>query len=420
MPRKSAPTPTGSPAHKTINLALQGGGAHGAFAWGVLDRLLEDGRLSFEGISGTSAGSMNAVVLASGLLNGGRDGARAALGKFWQAVSEAGSRYSLVRSTPWDRLKGDHWNNDGSLSFQAFKALTNAFSPYQLNPTNFNPLRDILNEQIDFDGINRHKAHQLFLSATNVQTGNVKVFHNHEITVDVVLASACLPFLYQAIEIDGNTYWDGGYMGNPALFPLFYRTEARDVLIVHINPIVRKGTPTTPHDIEDRVNEISFNSALIKELRAVAFVQKLITEGWLKDEYRDHLKYVLIHSLRADDALSDLSAASKLCTDWNFLETLRDRGREAAGVWLERHFDDLGNRQTVDLHTQFLNSGSEMRAYKPPKAPKPLKPLMPQMPLVISGKSPAKPASKTTVFKVPVKKRKSITSRNAVKSGKTS
>ena len=374
MPRKSAAPSSGSKAVKTINLALQGGGAHGAFAWGVLDRLLEDGRLAFEGISGTSAGSMNAVVLAHGLLTGGRDGARAALEKFWRAVSQAGERYSFVRASPWDRLQGNHWNSENSLSFQAFKAMTNAYSPYQLNPTNFNPLRNLLNEQIDFEALNHYQGQKLFLSATNVQSGNVRIFQNPEITVDVVMASACLPFMYQAVEIDGHTYWDGGYMGNPALFPLFYRTDARDVLIVHINPIVRMGTPTTPHEIEDRVNEISFNSALIKELRAVAFVQKLIGDGWLKDEYRDQLKYVLIHSLRADDALADLSAASKLCTDWSFLETLRDRGREATSVWLERHFDDVGKRQTVDLHAQFLDSGSEMRPlstipHGKPKAP---------------------------------------------------
>ncbi len=380
MPRKSKPAAsrpcTRPPVTKikSINLALQGGGAHGAFAWGVLDRLLEDGRITFEGISGTSAGSMNAVVLVSGLIKGGPDGARAALENFWHAVARAGERYSMVRVSSWDRLKGNHWNNDDSLSFQAFKAMTNAFSPYQLNPTNFNPLKDILNEYVDFDALNRHEEQKLFLSATNVQSGNVRIFQNPEITADVVMASACLPFMYQAVEISGHTYWDGGYMGNPALFPLFYRTIARDVLIVHINPIVRAGTPTTPHEIEDRVNEISFNSALIKELRAVAFVQKLIGDGWLKDEYRDQLKYVLIHSLRADDALSDLSAASKLCTDWSFLQTLRDRGREAATVWLDRHYEDVGVRQTVDLHTQFLDSGSEMMPLTPIKPIKPIKP----------------------------------------------
>ena len=380
MPRKPKPAasrPSTRPPVakiKTINLALQGGGAHGAFAWGVLDRLLEDGRITFEGISGTSAGSMNAVVLVSGLIKGGPDGARAALESFWHAVATAGERYSLVRVSPWDRLKGNHWNNDDSLSFQAFKAMTNAFSPYQLNPSNFNPLKDILNEQVDFDALNRHEEQKLFLSATNVQSGNVRIFQNPEITADVVMASACLPFLYQAVEIGGHTYWDGGYMGNPALFPLFYRTIANDVLIVHINPIVRAGTPTTPHEIEDRVNEISFNSALIKELRAVAFVQKLIGDGWLKDEYRDQLKYVFIHSLRADDVLSDLSAASKLCTDWSFLQTLRDRGRTAATVWLDQHFEDVGIRQTVDLHAQFLDSGSEMMPLTPITPIKPTKP----------------------------------------------
>ena len=395
MRRKSAPSRT--TAHgtktKTINLALQGGGAHGAFAWGVLDRLLEDGRLDFEGISGTSAGSMNAAVLVHGMIHGGRDGARAALARFWQAISEAGQRYSLVRTMPWDRLKGDYWNNDSSLSFQTFKAMMNAFSPAQLNPLNFNPLRDILNEQVDFAQINQHKDHKLFLSATNVQTGNVRVFQNHEITVDAVMASACLPFLYRAVEIDGHTYWDGGYMGNPALFPLFYCTDARDVLIVHINPIVRQGTPTTPHEIEDRVNEISFNSALIKELRAVAFVQKLIGDGWLKDEYRDQLKYVLIHSLRADDALADLSAASKLYTDWPFLEMLRDRGRDAAGAWLEKHFDDVGHRQTVDLHAQFLDSGSEMKPLI--RIKEPVKKPVPKGSKTSNKRKPALAAAKT-------------------------
>lgn len=364
MPRKSPASRSRNPAvnakTKTINLALQGGGAHGAFTWGVLDYLLEDGRLKFEGISGTSAGSMNAVVFAYGLHTGGREGARAGLENFWKAVSDAGERYSPVRTWPWERQMG-HWNNDNSLTFQAFKAMTNAFSPYQLNPLNFNPLRDVLTSQVDFDELQNCREIKLFLSATHVQSGNVRVFNTTEITADAVMASACLPFLYQAVEIDGQTYWDGGYMGNPALFPLFYNTDARDVLIVHVNPIVRKGNPTTPHEIDDRVNEISFNSALIKELRSVAFVQKLLDEGWLKPQYQDRLKYVLIHSLRADECLADLSSASKMCSDWPFLVMLRDRGRLAAQEWLERNYDDVGKRQTVDLRTEFLSSGSEMK-----------------------------------------------------------
>jgi len=329
----------------------------------VLDHLLEDGRLIFEGVSGTSAGSMNAVVLAYGLHKNGAKGAQAALENFWKAVSDAGQRYSPVRTLPWDRHMG-HWNNDDSLSFQAFKAMTAAFSPYQLNPMNFNPLRDVLIEQVDFDELNNSDHVKLFLSATNVQTGNVRVFNTDEITADTVMASACLPFLYQSVEIEGQTYWDGGYMGNPSLFPLFYNTDARDVLIVHINPIIRKGNPTTPHEIDDRVNEITFNSALIKELRSVAFVQKLLDEGWLKPQFHDRMKYVLIHSLRADQALEDLSAGSKLCTDWSFLLMLRDRGREAAKEWLKANYESVGKKQTVDLRTEFLNSGSEMQEAK--------------------------------------------------------
>ena len=349
------------PPYKTINLALQGGGAHGAFAWGVLDYLLEDGRLRFDGISGTSAGSMNAVVLAYGLHIGDAASARAALHDFWKAVSDASQKYSPVRAWPWDRQMA-HWNNDNNLTFQMFKAMTNTFSPYQLNPMNFNPLRDLLLQQVDFSELNQCLKTKLFLSATNVRSGNVRIFNTREITIDTVMASACLPTIYQAVDIDGESYWDGGFMGNPALFPLFYETDTRDVLIVHINPIARDTTPTTPNEIDDRVNEISFNSSLIKELRAVAFVQKLLDEGWLKDQYRDQMKYVLIHSLRADETLKDLSSASKVCTEWGFLTTLRDRGRASAKQWLDRHYDDVGIRQTVDLRAEFLNSGSEMKA----------------------------------------------------------
>ena len=374
MPRKST-TPrarktTAPRKQKTINLALQGGGAHGAFAWGVLDHLLEDGRLHFDGISGTSAGSMNAVVLAYGLHIGDADSARAALHNFWKAVSDAGQQYSTVRAWPWDRQMA-HWNNDNDLTFQMLKAMTNTFSPYQLNPMNFNPLRDLLAQQVDFAELNRCQKTKLFLSATNVRSGNVRIFNTREITVDTVMASACLPTIYQAVEIDGESYWDGGFMGNPALFPLFYETDTRDVLIIHINPIARDTTPTTPNEIDDRVNEISFNSSLVKELRAVAFVQRLLDEGWLKEEYRDQMKYVLIHSLRADESLKDLSSASKVCTEWGFLTALRDRGRESARQWLGRHFDDVGIRQTVDLRAEFLNSGSEMKVRSPASALRP-------------------------------------------------
>ena len=338
---------------KKINLALQGGGAHGAFAWGVMDRLLEDGCIEIEGLSGTSAGSMNAVVYAYGKLRGGNEGAREALHNFWKAISDAGQRFSPVKHMPWEHMLHG-WSMDNSMGFAFFKSLTDTFSPYQLNPLNFNPLKDVLESCVDFEELERSQETKLFLSATNVRTGKARVFHTHEITSATVLASACLPYLFQAVEIDGEYYWDGGFMGNPVLYPLFYYTESRDVMIVHINPIERPAPPTMSQEIFNRVNEITFNSSLIKELRAVYFVQKLLDDGWIKDEYRDRLKYVLIHSLRADKALSDLSVASKFASDWKFLTMLRDRGRACAGEWLAQHYNDLGVRASVDLQKEFL------------------------------------------------------------------
>jgi NTE family protein len=353
MAARSAKRKAGRAKPKRVNLALQGGGSHGAFAWGVIDQFLADGRLDIEGLSGTSAGSMNAVVYAYGRLVGGVEGARQALNDFWQSVSRASGQWAPVKRTPWDAVLGS-FAGDNSIAFQAFKAMTGAFSPYQLNPYNLNPLRDLLVKHVDFAALQDCRHTKLFLSATNVRTGRVKVFNTPEITADVVMASACLPQLFQAVEIAGEHYWDGGYMGNPVLFPLFYETESRDVIIIHINPIERDGVPTRAPEIEDRVNEISFNSSLIKELRAVAFVQKLLDDGWLKDEYRDKLKHVLIHSVRADKALADLSVGSKFSVDWGFLTGLRDRGRATASAWLEENFDAIGVRQSVDLRAEFL------------------------------------------------------------------
>ena len=337
---------------KRINLALQGGGAHGAFAWGVMDKFLEDGRIEIEGLSGTSAGSMNAVVYAYGALKG-RDGAREALHNYWQAISDAGQKYSMVKRSPWEQMFGG-WTIDKSMASEGFKLLTSTFSPYQLNPMNFNPLREVLEAHVDFAELDASQTTKLFLSATNVRTGKVKVFHTHEITSDVVLASACLPFLFQAVEIAGEHYWDGGYMGNPVLYPLFYYTDSRDVVILHINPIERPGPPTQSSEIANRVNEITFNSSLIKELRSVYFVQQLLDQGKIKDEFRDEFKYVLIHSVRADNALSDLSVSTKFASEWDFLTMLRDRGRACASEWIENHFNDLGVRSTVDLKREFL------------------------------------------------------------------
>ncbi len=347
-----------SDAHvRPINLALQGGGSHGAFTWGVLDRLLEDGRVSFDGISATSAGAMNAVVYAYGQMRGGTDGARQALHDFWKRVSDSAAPYSPLSMTPLERLMGV--KVEQSSAFMAFESLTRTFSPYQLNPLNINPLRNVLAACVDFAQLQRCDCSKLFLSATNIRTGNVRVFENHELSIEAVLASACLPSLFQAIEIDGSFYWDGGYMGNPSLFPLFYNTDSRDVVVVHINPIFSPDIPRSAPEIADRVNEITFNSALLKEFRAVAFVTRLIEDGWIKDEYRAKLRHMLMHSIRADDALLPLGAASKFNCDWRFLTDLRDRGRATAEQWLGENFIHLGKRATVDLVAEYLNPRDE-------------------------------------------------------------
>ena len=343
---------TPAPRKKRINLALQGGGAHGAFTWGVLDRLLADERLEIEGISGTSAGAMNAAILAQGFAKGGAAGARAALDTFWTGMSEF-ARFSPIQVSPLDKWRGN-WNVDRSLGAMWMEFLKGLFSPYQLNPLNYDPLRDILTKAIDFEAV-RAAPIKLFISATNVRTGKIRVFERQDLTIDALLASACLPEVFQAVEIDDQPYWDGGYMGNPAIFPLIYGCDSRDIVIVQINPLLREGTPKSTVEIMNRLNEITFNSALLKEFRAVAFVTKLIEDGWIKDEYRPRLRHMLMHSIRADEALVPLGAASKFNCDWRFLCDLRDRGRDTARQWLGENYIHLGKRATVDLATEYLN-----------------------------------------------------------------
>lgn len=336
------------PGVKRVNLALQGGGAHGAVTWGVLDRLLEDERLEFDSISGTSAGAVNAVALAYGLHLDGRDGGRRKLDEIWRVISDVGAVYSPVRRMPWDFISGN-FNLENSLSYFAFDAFTRTLSPYQFNPFGINPLKDILSRCIDFKELRDCRRTRLYLSATNVRSGKVQVFRTRDVSAETVLASSCLPFLYQAVEIDGEHYWDGGYMGNPALFPFFYESESQDVVIVHVNPLSRNEVPGTSPEIMNRVNEISFNSSLLSELRAIGFVHKLLEHGWIKDEYRDRLKNVRMHSIRSDAALEDLSVASKFNVEWNFLGDLKERGRTIAEEWITRHYDDLGRRSSVDI-----------------------------------------------------------------------
>ncbi len=335
---------------KSINLALQGGGAHGAFGWGVMDKFLEDGRLEIEGISGASAGSMNAVVYAYGKLRG-NDGAREALHNFWKAVSDSGQQYCF-KPNIWQKMCG----MDLALEMmgQMGKWMATSYSPYQLNPFNYNPLRDILEAQIDFEELERSSSTKLFLSATNVRTGKPKVFYTEQVNADIVMASACLPQLFHSVEIEGEHYWDGGYMGNPVLYPLFYHTKSVDVVILHIVPIERAELPYSRVEIDNRVNEITFNCALMKEMRAIVYVQKLINDGWIKDEFVPKLKYIFVHSVRADRALSDLSLESKMESDWGFLTMLRDRGRACAEEWLAQNYQHVGVRSSVDMQKDFL------------------------------------------------------------------
>ncbi|MEL6216825.1 MAG: patatin-like phospholipase family protein, partial [Pseudomonadota bacterium] len=299
---------------KRVNLALQGGGAHGAFAWGVLDKLLEDGRLSFEAITATSAGSMNAVALACGMAISGRDGAREKLEEFWREAARAGERSGAVMGDGIARASGiglDFWPG-----YQFFDAMVRTFSPYQLNPLNLNPLRDVIERVIDFDRLCASPGCvRLHLSATNVRTGKIRIFPHEELSTEAVLASACLPYIFQAVEIDGEHYWDGGYMGNPAIFPLIYGAVSRDVIIVHINPLLRERLPVTASEIHNRINEITFNSSLMREMRAIAFVTRLIDDGALDiKSYRR----MLIHGIMDDDFMGQLSVATKLSPDWTF------------------------------------------------------------------------------------------------------
>ena len=333
---------------KAINLALQGGGAHGAFTWGVLDRLLEDGRIDIEAISGTSAGAMNAVVMADGIMRNGRDGARSALNEFWTAVSRAALGSPIQRS-PIDVFMGN-WSLDNSPSYLFLDLLNRVASPYQLNPLNINPLRDLIATQVDFDRVRSCDKVKIFVSATNVETGRVKVFKRSELTPDSVMASACLPFVFQAVEIEGVPYWDGGYMGNPVLFPFFNACQSNDVVIVQINPIERPGIPTTAREILNRVNEITFNSSLLREFRAIDFTSRLIEEGKLDP---NHYRQIFVHRVIAEDELNTLGASSKLNAEWAFLTHLHDIGSRAAAEWLDENYDALGQHSSVNVRSLF-------------------------------------------------------------------
>jgi len=325
-----------------VDLALQGGGSHGAFTWGVLDRLLEEPWLKIEAISGTSAGAMNAAVLVSGHMQGGAEGARTALDAYWKRVADA-AKFSPLQRSPIDRLM-NRWTLDTSPAYLAIDLMSRVVSPYSLNPLGLNPISSILSESIDFGHLAEAPI-KLFITATNVHTGRGRVFRNKEITPDVLLASACLPTMFQAIEIDGEPYWDGGYAGNPTITPLVRESDAHDTILVQINPRERRETPRTASEILNRLNEISFNAPLLKELRMIALLRQAADPGSGEGARWAHMRTHRIMS----DKLTDFGASSKLNAEGEFLTMLKEEGRRAAETFLAEHGDDVGNRSTTDI-----------------------------------------------------------------------
>ncbi len=337
---------------KVVNLALQGGGSHGAFTWGVLDALLEDGRLEFDGLTGASAGAMNAVILAEGWRRAEaeskdpRAGARDHLTRFWNAVAERPAGFGLAAPIPW--FAPPYGAQQAALMFDL---VSRVFSPYQLNPFNINPLRDLLRPLIDFDALREQSPFALFVCATNVRTGRPRVFRESELQIDMLLASAALPFAFHAVEVEKEFYWDGGYVGNPSLYPLFYATDTRDILLVQINPLIRDDVPDTAQEIIERLNEISFNTALLLELRAIAFVERLLSEKLLDPQ---KYKQINMHMIEAEDQLRKYGASSKTYTSSGFMKELFELGRATALQWLERNFEYVGRSSSVQIAKRFL------------------------------------------------------------------
>jgi NTE family protein len=332
---------------KVINLALQGGGSHGAFTWGVLDRFLEDQRIVFEGITATSAGAVNAVALADGLAADGRNGASQALRKVWRKVADLSSR-GVFRPSALDRANPDY-GLEHSPGYLFMEALTYYSSPYQLNPLNINPFKTMLQETIDFERVRKQTAVKLFINATTVRTAKVRVFNGDEIGLDQVLAASCLPLMMQAVQIDGEYYWDGSFSGNPAIFPLLLYSDAPDILMVHITPADRPELPTTSPSIMNRMQEISFNTALIREMRTLAYLTRQIDDGNFTGQKRR-----FVHLIEAEDLIRELSWSSRLNGDWDFLLHLHELGRKRADQWLADNFERIGVASTVDLQKEYF------------------------------------------------------------------
>jgi NTE family protein len=334
---------------KKLNLALQGGGAHGAFTWGVLDRLLEEKSLDIVGVSGTSAGAVNGACLVYGLTQGGNEAARNTLSAFWRKNSES-QQYSPLQPTILDKMLSNG-NIDFNPLFWFFSTISKSLSPYQWNPLMKNPLKNLLLDIIDFDVIQKERRHKLFLTATNIRTSKVRIFCNTEITSDAVCASACLPHLFQAVEIDGEYYWDGGYIGNPAMFPLFEQTQCTDLMLIQIDSIDYNKVPTRMPDIIDRATDISFNSSLMREMRAISFVTKIIEKGF---DDGGRLIKTNIHYISTGNLMNQYNGSSKLNVDWDWLCYLREKGKMQADAWIRDHYGSIGRKSSCDVNCIFL------------------------------------------------------------------
>lgn len=340
-----------SPAHngpKVINLALQGGGSHGAFTWGVLDRVLEeDAYLKIEGLSGTSAGAMNAAIFAQGYTAGGAFGARDLLDQYWRGVSKLAS-FGVTRRNLMDKLVGN-WNLDHTPGAAMLTTWQRMVSPYQTNPLNINPLRDMIGPMIDFDLIRKSSKFNLFICATEVESGRPRIFSRKELSLDALMASACLPLAFQAVQIDGAPYWDGGYTANPALMPLIETATSPDLVLVPITPFSRPGVPGKPVEIINRANEISFTTPLLAELRTIALARKLVMDQPIRSEEAERFARLRLHMLAAEDEMREFGAASKFNVQLDFLLRLKDIGRHAADRWLKANWDNIGHRPSMDV-----------------------------------------------------------------------
>ena len=331
---------------RPLSLALQGGGAHGAFSWGVLDALLEDGRIAFDGISGASAGAMNAVALAHGYLEGGRDGARESLARYWRGVADI---------APAESIGGINEAGELSASLRMAMKFTRWFSPYQLNPLGINPLRELVETQFDFERLRRDCPFKLFIAATHANSGRLRLFQNAELTPDALLASACLPTLQQAVTIDGEPYWDGAFAANPPVFPLFRFCACDDILLVMLAPLEHERTPRSAEEIQERMMELAFNSAFLREMRIFSLMQDAADETLLiQGRLEKRLSNTRFHLVDSQPVLAKLGSASKLVAHLSFLESLRDAGREQAQVWLDRNYRALGRRATANIGKLFF------------------------------------------------------------------